>query len=215
MYTLIKHENRTRGWIPIIVATIFLGPLTHDGELIEKNSEIQKISDYFIIENFILLFCLFGILNGIKIFIKPYHFMSCNYKGINIGKNKQFFTWEQIADISKGQIQTGGKINDPKYSPAIVIKLTNDLFEHGMFMHEHAKYISENTFTFKDDNPEETIDNILKFWTNDNKSSIQNEMDPEIKQLVESGDTLNALKLCKEKLNLSLKESHDYIKKST
>ena len=82
-------------------------------------------------------------------------------------------------------------------------------------MHEHAKYISENTFTFKDDNPEETIDNILKFWTSDHKSSIQNEMDPEIKQLVESGDTLNALKLCKEKLNLSLKESHDYIKKST
>ena len=82
-------------------------------------------------------------------------------------------------------------------------------------MHEHAKYISQNTFTFKDDNPEETINSILKFWTNEHQPCMKSKMDPEIQQLLESGDKLNALKLCKEKLNLSLKESKEYIEKHT
>ena len=215
MYTLTKHESRSRGWIPIIVAMIFSGAFLHDGKLLKKLENIQTLSDCFTVENLIILFCFLAVLSGIKIFINPYHFISCNYKGIYIGKKKQFIKWGKIADISKGKIQTGGKINDPKYSPAIIIKLTDDLFDPGIFMHEHAKYINQRTFTFKDNNPEETIDSILKFWTNDHPSDIRSKMDPEIKKLLESGDKINALKLCKEKLNLSLKESKEYIEKHT
>ena len=215
MYKLIRHEKRTRAFIPIFISSFFIYRFLSSEEYYIAIKRSQSFSDFLTIENAIVSFFSIMIIFAIKSFFQPYHFISCNYKGVYIGKKKQFFNWEQIADISEGQIQTGGKINDPKYSPAIIIKLTDDLFEHGIFMHEHAKYISQNTFTFKDDNPEETINSILKFWTNEHQPSVKSKMDPEIQQLLESGDKLNALKLCKEKLNLSLKESKEYIEKNT
>jgi len=180
---------------------------------------------YFIIA--IVSVLTYTIIHSTVKFTRPEIYFMCDSRGVYLGKNKDYFDWSNVIDIHPGQMKIGTSRNRGETyattTAAVMIKLNGDYLDKSGWHRVAAKPTTANIFGFIAKKPDKMIEKICEFWFASNvtgtvETSEQVELsdvEKSIKQLVESGAMVQAIKKCRKEFSVSISEAKEIINKIT
>jgi len=179
------------------------------------------------VKKYLPIVLLLSLMFSIVKFIRPFSLFECDCKGVYLGKNKDFFEWHKVIDIYSGEMKIGTSSNRgktyTKMTPAVMIKLDDNYLNLSGWHRVAAKPTTANTFGFHHRKSEKTSGVICEFWLKYSQESTPNvkeqiklsTADQAIKQLIDSGAMVQAIKKCREEYGVGISEAKQIINKIT